>query len=119
MLILPKASTTGFLLGTKHNLGHFEGLLKRLQNLFQVKNNNQQVRELIVQTCQSHFTQAYPDAKTKDLFLGKIAVAAIFISDQGLFRNAVHSVTNSFNENTFFALGELTCFQSPVVPEDE
>ena len=119
MLIVPKASTTDFLLGAKHELGHFEGLLKRLQNLFHARNNNLQIRELIVQTCQNHLTQAYPDVKKKDLFLGKIAVAAIFISDQGLFRNAVQSVTNGFNESTFFAIGELTCFQSPAVPVNE
>ena len=119
MLIIPKAFTTDFLLGSNRSLNHFERFLKRLQNLFRTRNNDQQIRELIVQTCQNHLTEEYPNAWSKDLFMGKVAVAAVFIADQGLFRNAVHSVTTGFNESIFSVLGELICLQTPVVPEKE
>jgi hypothetical protein len=84
-----------------------------------MRNNDPHIRELIVQTCQNHSTSDYPDSGKKDLFLGPIAIAAMVIADQGLFRDAVHSVTDSFDENAFFILGELICFQAPAVLADE
>lgn len=118
MLIIPKASITRFLLGYGYNLRDFKDFLQRLQDCFKMRNNDRHIRELIVQTCQNHLKRAYLDNVTKDLFLGPVAVAAIFIADQGLFRSTVRSVTNGFDENTFSAFGELICFKTPMVPED-
>lgn len=119
MLIVPKASVTSFLLGYGCNLDHFMDLLQHLQDCFKMQNNDPDIRELIVQTCQNHLTRAYQDDRKKDLFLGPIAVAAIFIVDQSLFRHAVRSVTDSFDKSTFLILGEHICLQTLVVPENE
>lgn len=119
MLIVRKPSATDFLLGNGHKLCHFEDLLQRLQTCFKMRNNDPHMRELIVQTCQNHLTLDDPDSGKKDLFLGPIAIAAMAIADQGLFRDAVHSVTDSFDDNSFFILGELICFQAPAALEDE
>lgn len=119
MIIVPKALVTDFLLGSDHNVGGFRDLLQRLHVCFKTRNKDHHVRELIVQTCQNHLKQAYSDTKTKDLFMGPIAIGAIFIADQTLFRNAVSSVTNGFDESAFFNLGELICFRAPLIPEDE
>lgn len=119
MLIVPKASATSFLLENGHNLDDFKKFLQRLQKGFKTRDNAPHIRELIVQTCQSHLTRAYPDDMCKDLFLGPIAIAAIFITDQGLFRNTVRAVTNGFDENIFFVLGELVSFKTPTIPEEE
>ncbi|MCJ1391367.1 hypothetical protein MMC18_004230 [Xylographa bjoerkii] len=117
MLIVPKALVTAFLLGKNHNVEDFKGLLQRLHTCFRTRNNDQHIRELIVQTCQNHLTLAYQNNGMKDLFLGQIAAAAMFVADQSLFRNAVRLVTSGFDESTFFALGELVDFQAPVIPE--
>ena len=84
-----------------------------------MRNNDPHIRELIVQTCQNHLTSDYPDTGKKDLFLGPIAITAVVIADQGLFRDAVRLVTNGFDENAFFGLGGLICFQPAAVLEDE
>lgn len=117
MLILPKVSTSHFLLGMPHTLEKFKGFLLRLQNLFQTRNKDQHIRELIVQTCQDHIK--FSKIKMMDLWLGPIAVATIVINDQGLFRKTVRSVTNGFDESSFSGLGELIDFRSPMMPEDE
>ena len=119
MLILPKADTTAFLLGSNHDLDDFKGFLQRLQGYFQTRNDNKLIREFLVQTCQKHLKLRYAKDITKDLFLGPIAHAAVLIRDQGLFQDCVRSVTNGFDESTFGALGELICLQTPVVPETE
>ena len=119
MLIVPKASVTDFLLGDSYELDDFRNLLQRLQNCFKMRNNDPQTRELIVQTCQNHLSLVYQDNRRKDLFLGPIAIAATFIADQGLFTNAVRLVTNGFDKNIFFVLGELICVKAPLVREDE
>ena len=119
MIIVPKASVTSFLLGYGYHLDHFTDLLQRLQVCFKMRNNDPDIRELIVQTCQNHLTQVYGDHRTKDLFLGPIALAAIFIVDQKLFRHAVRSFTDSFDKSTYSALGEHICLQTPGVPENE
>lgn len=119
IIIVLKASTTDFLLGTNHTARDFQSLLQRLQKCFQTRHSDRHIRELVVQTCQNHLALVYPDVETKDLFMGHIAVAAMSIAHQGLFQNAVSAVTNGFDEGTFSVLGKLISFDRPVVPEYE
>lgn len=74
---------------------------------------------MIVQTCQHLLTLEYRATSTKDGFLGQIASAAVSLGDPQLFRKAVDSVTDGFDKETFFELGELISFQTPVIAEEE
>jgi hypothetical protein len=109
---------TNFLLVQKHTLADFKVFLEDLQRCFKTS-KSEHIRELIVQTCQRHLKNAYTDDRSKDLFLGPIAIAAITIDDQALFRSSVGSVTDGFDQRTFYALGEFTGFPRLVIPEDE
>ncbi len=101
------------------SLDEFRGFLQRLQNRFKIRDNDQPTRELIVQACESNLSRKYPNIGTKDSFLGQIAIAAISIANNGLFRDAVDSLSSGFDKTTFFDLGKLICFQSPVVLANE
>ncbi|MCJ1243689.1 hypothetical protein MMC30_000886 [Trapelia coarctata] len=119
MLIVWKATVTNFLLGGNHSLDDFRNFLKRLQERFKMRNEDSDTRELMVQTCRKHLKRSYHDDGTRDLFLGPIAIAAIVMADQDLFRNSVRLVTNGFDVSTFFGFGELVCFLKPVFPETD
>jgi hypothetical protein len=95
-------------------LGVFKDILQRLCTCFK-RNNDPHIRDLIIQACR----KTTPPNGTRDSFLGEIAIAAIVIADQDLFRDAVHLVVDGFDESAFYTLGGLTCFQALVVPEDE
>lgn len=118
MVIVPKAHVTQFLLGSPSTIDNFRAFLQRLKQYFRTR-QAQHGRELILQTCQRHLTLKYANAEMKDLFLGQIALAGVFLADQELFRKAVQSVTDGFDTKTFFELGALTSFQAPVIPEAE
>ncbi len=51
-------------------------------------------------------------------FLTPIAIAAIIIADQDLFRDTVDSLTYGFNERTFFRIGKLVHLCHPAGPEN-
>lgn len=124
MLIVPKASATEFLLGSTGTLIIFEKLLVRLLERYKKPYTegytSDYALEWIVQTCQRHLTRTkYRDPQTKDSFLGRIATTAISIGCQDLFRNAVHSTTNGFDDESFTEIGDLIDFEMPVVSEDE
>ena len=55
----------------------------------------------------------------RDSFLGFVAIAAVKIAHQRLFKDAITSTVEFFDEDTFFALGEMLHPQSAFIPEAE
>ena len=119
MIIFFKDSVTEFLLGNNHSVGRFREFLNRLHELFIRRNDNTAIRELIVQSCEVHLAKQYPTPETKDSFLGHIATAALKISDQGLFKNAIRSTATVLHEDVFFTLGEALHAQCAFITEGE
>ena len=117
--MVPKAQMPSFLLGRNYQPNQLRVFLQRLQVCFEAKDSNQDVRELIIQTCQAQLKSAYPKPNTRDLYMGPVVVAAVFMADQNLFRDALHLVTNSLDETTFSDLGKLVSFQALTVAEEE
>jgi hypothetical protein len=83
------------------------------------ENHSQLIREFIVQACGEYLSFKYSNAESEHRFLGQVAVGAIFLSDADLFNRAVRLVKNGFDTQSFFDLGHLISFQTPVVSEDE
>jgi len=118
MVIVSRAFTTDFLLEDSYTLTDFTDVLQRLQELFKMRNGDTFARELIIQTCRDHLTEDYSDNRTRDLYMNPIAIAAIIIADQDLFRDTVDSLTYGFNERTFFRIGKLVHLCHPAGPEN-
>ena len=108
-----------FLLGRDYKYNTLETLFRNLYACFKGRDSDQNVRELIVQTCQSHLTRKYQNHEMRDLILGLITVAAVHIADQDLFREAVHLITCSLDESTCSDLGSLISFDMPVIRNEE
>ncbi len=77
------------------------------------------MREFIVRACEEYISFKYSDAQAEHSFLGQVAVGAIFLSDAELFKRAVRLVKDGFNRQSFFDLGNVISFKTPVVSEDE
>jgi hypothetical protein len=117
LLIVLNDEVTRCLLGYRYTSVDFKTLLQRLQEGLQTRNSTLDMRWAIIQTCEYHLTRKYENNKSKDMFMGPIAIAAIVVEDANLFRRAVRSVKNGFDIDTFSTLGELICFDKPVVEE--
>lgn len=83
------------------------------------QNQDQHIREFIIQTCEDHLSLKYRDAQSRDGFLGQVAVGAIFLADVDLFKRALRLVRDGFDKQSFLDVGNLISFQTPVVSEDE
>lgn len=119
MIVVPKGSTAIFLLGGRYNYDSFKNFLERLQQCFRIEDKDPFVRELIVQACKDGLRKSSREDNTKNLFLGSVAVAAIIIRDEGLFKRAVDALTHAFDENTSRVLGDIISLQTPVIPMEE
>jgi hypothetical protein len=117
VLIVPKFKAMDVLLGTPHELNDFEDLLKRLHECFKMRNNDPLCRDLIIQTCQDHCRPEYLNHKDRDAVLGAIAVAATRIANKSLLEEAISLVQDGFSEKTFSLLGELKCFEEPLLKD--
>ena len=119
MIVIPKRSTAFFLLGGRYNYDRFKNFLEGLQQCFRIEDKDPFVRELIVQACKDGLRKSFREDKTENLLLGPVAVAAIIIRDEGLFKRAVDALTHAFDENTSRVLGGLISLQTPVIPIEE
>ena len=84
MLIVPKVLAPSFLLGSTYTVGRLNSFLWDLHDHLQM-GLSQQSRELIFQTCQAVFKLNFSKGEVRDVYLGQIAIAAIFIADQEIF----------------------------------
>lgn len=110
---------TEFLLGGKGAINDSVELLGRLQIGFATRPNKEYFRNLIHQICRERSNMGYTSGQEKDMYLGRIAVAAFNIGDRLLFERSVKSVSVGFGEGAFFSLGELTCFRTLAVNKSE
>lgn len=117
MIIVPKDNVTDFLLGSCPDSAIFEKLIARLVFYSKTRNKDSYSHDLLLQICERWSKRKYPNNNTNDAYLGPVAFVAVFISDEGIFRDAVHLMKNAFSGNVFSNLGKLYCFQEPAVPE--
>ena len=59
------------------------------------------------------------DNRTRDVFLGLVAVAAAHLGDADLFAEAIENVTSHFVDEIYEMFGRILCLQDLVVREDE
>ena len=118
MIIGPSRFIMSFLLGSHHSHKDLEHLMTRLREIIK-KDNDTELRGLLLQICHSSLSQTYKSNEDRDLYLGPVAVIAAFLRDASLFTKIVKQTAGSFEKDYYCALGELICLQGLAVQEHE
>ncbi|KAL9594089.1 MAG: hypothetical protein Q9219_007223 [cf. Caloplaca sp. 3 TL-2023] len=75
------------------------------------------MRGLLLQICQLVLGREYKSGK--DLYLGPVAVGAVYLKDSYLFSEAIMQLKGSLGGNYYSKLGQILDLQDLVVQEDE
>ena len=82
-----------------------------------MQNDDPTSQELLAQICLGVLSAK--GVEDRDLYLGPIAVTAVFIEDASLFNKTIEQTERGFDQESYSELGELICLQNLVVSEDE
>ena len=75
-------------------------------------------RDVLLEICQNVFLTEFEDVSEKDLFLGLVAEAALFMQNTMLFYEALEQLTTSFDREAYWAMGEVLYLEGPLISED-
>ncbi|KAL8861958.1 MAG: hypothetical protein Q9178_001828 [Gyalolechia marmorata] len=76
---------------------------------------NSNIRGLLLQVCQIILGQNHANNEDRDLHLGPVAVSAAFLRNPDLFNTTASQIKASFEKDYYPALGQLICFEDPIV----
>lgn len=119
MILVPKCSLKSFLHGRSATNDQVKKLFDVLQKGMEKKGDDPTAQELLVQICQSCLSENYTSDEQKDLYIGPVAAAAVFMGDAPLFAKTLDQTAEGFDKASYSTLGELVCLQDLVIPEDE
>ena len=110
MIIVPSRFIMSFLLGSHHSHKDLYRLTWKLREHIK-KDDATNLRGILLQVCRSSLSLKYRSDKERDLYLGPVAVNAVFLRDASLFSKVVRQITGRFQKDYYRALGELICLQ--------
>ena len=116
--MIPAGKVADFLLGTNPPPARFESFLELMRNRMEAKKSDQSSREYLIQACQLILPKSWKDAKWKDNFLGPIALTAFSLEDMDLLTKAIDMLIESFDPESYKALGATIGLDFAQIPTD-
>ncbi|KAL8907098.1 MAG: hypothetical protein Q9171_006003 [Xanthocarpia ochracea] len=114
LIIVPSHSLLNLLLGTTYTHRTLDSFTTRLRRFIE-QTGNSSIRGLLLEVCQIVLGPKYANNEDRDLHLGPVAVSAAFLGNPDLFNTTASQIKASFQKDYYPALGQLTCFEDPIV----